>query len=256
MTRLAAAAALALCLAGAAMAQEQAQPDASGRQPLPLLSAGLAQDVVEVKVNYSGASIVLLAALPPSEPERSSLAVALIGPPERVRVVRRTEDARGSFDFAAAPAVFVTGAEPGVLESVPPAVLREAGLDAAAAAQPSGRDAGQADVDAWRAALIALKAEQDAYMPAGAVIERIGGGLVRARMQLPPNSPPGDYQVRAVLFRDGRPVAAAERPLTLVRGGMDATMYDLATRHSFIYGIVGVLLGALVGAVGAFLGRR
>ncbi|HEY7797129.1 MAG TPA: TIGR02186 family protein, partial [Hyphomonadaceae bacterium] len=82
------------------------------------------------------------------------------------------------------------------------------------------------------------------------------GGLRRARILLPANAPPGDYRVRAVAFRNGQRIGETEETLTLVRGGMDATLFDLSRRHGFIYGFIAVLLGVVVGAVGAWVGRR
>jgi hypothetical protein len=87
-------------------------------------------------------------------------------------------------------------------------------------------------------------------------IERLDGGLRRARILLPPNAPPGDYRVRAVAFRNGQRVGDTEQTLTLVRGGMDATLFNLSRQHGFIYGFIAVLLGVVAGAIGAWVGRR
>jgi len=80
--------------------------------------------------------------------------------------------------------------------------------------------------------------------------------LRRARIALPLDAPPGDYRIRAVAFRNGERIGESEQVLKLVRGGMDATLFDLASNHGVVYGFVAVLLGALVGAVGAWVGRR
>jgi len=242
-------AALACLLAPAAVPQS--------RPPsIAVLPAGLAEDSIEVKINYSGARIVLFAGSPASEDATTGLAVALIGPSLPTTVVRTIDDEQTRFQFASAPAVFVTGAEDRVAETVTPEALAAAGLDPAANAIPPRNEADNPDLAAWRAALVALKAREDDYLPAGATIERLEGGLRRAKMRLPPDSPPGRYRVRAVMFQNGKPIGQAEHTLTLVRGGMDATMYDMATRHGLAYGFVAIVLGVLVGGVAAFVGRR
>jgi uncharacterized protein (TIGR02186 family) len=223
---------------------------------LAVLPAGLAEDSIEVKINYSGARIVLFAGSPASEDATTGLAVALIGPTRPTTVVRNVEGEQTRFQFVSAPAVFVTGAEDRVRDTVDQATLAAAGLDPGASAIPQRSQADNPDLAAWRAALVGLKARQDDYLPSGATIERLEGGLRRARMRLPPDSPPGRYRVRAVMFQDGRPIGQAEHVLTLVRGGMDATMYDLATKHGLAYGFIAVVLGVVVGGAAIFVGRR
>ena len=87
-------------------------------------------------------------------------------------------------------------------------------------------------------------------------IERLDGGLRRARIALPLNAPPGEYRIRAVAFRNGVPVGESEQVLTLVRSGLDATLFDLSRQHGFIYGFVAVLLGVGVGGIAAWFGRK
>lgn len=230
---------------------------AQNRPPsIAVLPAGLAEDSIEVKINYSGARIVLFAGSPASEDATTGLAVALIGPTRATTVVRNIDGEQTRFQFASAPAVFVTGAEDRVAETVTPEALAASGLDPATSAIPPRSEAENPDLAVWRAALVGLKARQDDYLPSGATIERLEGGLRRARMRLPPDSPPGRYRVRAVMFQGGKPIGQAEHTLTLVRGGMDATMYDMATRHGLAYGFVAVVLGVAVGGFAAFIGRR
>jgi uncharacterized protein (TIGR02186 family) len=238
------------CLAPTATAQRSEAPQQ------PPITAGLAEDTVEVKVNYSGARIVLFATAPAGESEGTGLAVALIGPPQSQEVIRRTPAGERRFEFVTAPSVFAVGAEPQVAGSVSPEIMIESGLNAAASAMPRADQLNAPDLEAWRAAFVELKMNEGLYSFDDATIERLDGGLRRARILLPANAPPGDYRVRAVAFRNGQRVGVTEQTLTLVRGGMDATLFDLSRRHGFIYGFIAVLLGVLAGAVGAWVGRR
>lgn len=237
-------------LAPAAIAQRTEGPQQ------PPIAAGLAEDTVEVKVNYSGARIVLFATGPAGDAEGTGMAVALIGPSEPHEVIRRTPAGEKRFEFVTAPSVFAVGAEPQVAGSVPQEVMIESGLNAAASAMPRADLLNSSDLDAWRAAFVELKMDQGLYSFDDTTIERLDGGLRRARILLPANAPPGEYRVRAVAFRSGQRIGETEETLTLIRGGMDATLFDLSRQHGFIYGFIAVLLGALIGAVGAWVGRR
>jgi uncharacterized protein (TIGR02186 family) len=246
---------LVLLLFLTSLAQVAAAQRSEGPQP-PAIVAGLAEDTVEVKVNYSGARIVLFATGPLEENEGSGVAVALIGPPEPQEVVRLTASGERRFQFVSAPTVFAIAAEPQVTGAIPPEVMVEAGLNAAASAMPRAEQLDAPDLPAWRAAFVNLKVNQGLYSLDETVIERLEGGLRRARIALPADAPPGDYRIRAVAFRNGQRIGESEQVLRLVRGGMDATLFDLARNHGVIYGFVAVLLGALIGAVGAWVGRR
>jgi uncharacterized protein (TIGR02186 family) len=223
----------------------------------PPIVAGLAEDTVEVKVNYAGARIVLFATAPANENASSGLAVALIGPSAPAEVIRRKPTGgEERFDFLTAPVVFAIGAEPSVAGTIPPDIMIEAGLNAAAAAMPRADQLQSPDLDMWRGAFVELKMAQGLYSFDTTTIERLDGGLRRAKIKLPANAPPGDYKVRAVSFRNGHVVGMTEKTLTLVRGGMDATLFDLSRRHGFIYGFLAVLLGVTVGGIAAWIGRR
>jgi uncharacterized protein (TIGR02186 family) len=225
-------------------------------RPNDCLASGLAEDRVEVKVNYSGANVILFASSSATADPQVGFAVAVIGPGTRPTVIRRTPEGRKTFTFATAPSVFAIGAEPMVGETVSPEVLAAAGLNAAQAAVPMQDDLRNPDLALWRAALVDLKMEQRLYSVSDTRIERLDGGLRRARITLPPNAPPGEYKVRSAMFRDGRILCQSERPLILARGGMEETLFTLSRQHGLIYGIVAVSLGAIVGLFAAWVGRR
>jgi uncharacterized protein (TIGR02186 family) len=226
-----------------------------GRDP-PFMAAGLAENTVEVKVNYTGSRIVLFATAPQPENETSGLAIALIGPMAPQRMIHRTAAGDQTIEFVAAPLVFAVGAEPQVARTVQPDVMIEAGLNAQTSAMPRSDQLMSPDLDLWRQAFVNLKMEQGLYSFGQATIERLDGGLRRAKIALPTNAPPGEYRIRAVAFRNGQPVGESEQVLTLVRTGLDATLFDLSRQHGFIYGFVAVLLGCLVGGAAAWFGRK
>jgi uncharacterized protein (TIGR02186 family) len=240
---------LVLLLAPTASAQRN-EPDR------PFMAAGLAEDTVELKVNFTGVKVVLFATVPQPENETSGLAVALIGPMAPQDMIHRTSAGEERIEFVAAPLVFAVGAEPQVARSVPQDVMAEVGLNAQASALPRSDQLMSPHLDEWRAAFVDLKMEQGLYSFSDTTIERLDGGLRRARITLPINAPPGEYRIRAVAFRNGQRVGETEQVLTIVRSGLDATLFDLSRQHGFIYGFVAVLLGCLVGGAAAWFGRR
>ena len=207
-------------------------------------------------MNYTDSRIVLFATAPQPENSTSGMAVALIGPMAPQKMIRRTAAGDQTIEFVAAPQVFIVGAEPQVAASVQADVMMEQGLNAQAFAMPRSDQLMSPDLDAWRAAFVNLKMDEGLYAFDQASIERLDGGLRRARILLPTNAPPGEYRVRAVSFRNGQPVGETQQLLTIVRSGLDATLFDLSRQHGFIYGFVAILLGALVGGAAAWFGRK
>ncbi len=235
---------IALAVCGIALAQPRPAADR------PFIPAGLAEE------NFTGSRVVLFANTPQPENETSGLAIALIGPSTAQKLVRRTAGGEQVFEFVSAPTVFAVGAEPQVAASVNREVLARVGLDPAAAAQPSADKLTAPDLPAWRDAFVALKEEEGLYVLNAAEIRRFDGGLHRATIALPINSPPGEYRVRAVAFRNGEPVGETDQTLTLERSGLEETLFDLSRQHGLVYGFVAVLLGAVVGGIGAWFGRK
>ena len=151
-----------LLIATLGLASASAQPQQEGRDR-PVMAAGIAQDRIEVEVNYSDSRVVVFAATPQPENPTSGLAVALVGPQAPQRMIRRTAAGDQRIEFVAAPLVFAIGAEKQVEDSVSSETMIQAGLNAQASALPRIDQLLSPDLDAWRAAFVNLKMEQGLY---------------------------------------------------------------------------------------------
>src|SRR5579871_6323220 len=103
--------------APAAPAPRQAQPTPANpisQHSSAAIAAGLAEDTVQVKVNYSGARVVLFADSAAADQPDTGFAVALLGPAKPATVIRNTPSGTQRFEFVSAPSVFAIGAEPQV----------------------------------------------------------------------------------------------------------------------------------------------
>jgi uncharacterized protein (TIGR02186 family) len=245
-----------LALVSAALLASTAQAQRLEGTERQIMAAGIAQDVIEVEVNYNDSRVIVFAATPQPENPTSGIAVALVGPVIPHRMIRRTASGEQRIEFVAAPQVFAIGAEPIVSATVSPEVMIQAGLNAQASALPRLDQLLSPNLGAWREAFVDLKMGQGLYTFGDANFRRFEGGLRRASIGLPVNAPPGEYSVRAVAFRDGRMVGESRQTFTLARTGLDETLFDLSRQHGLIYGFVAVLLGALVGGIAAWLGRK
>lgn len=87
-------------------------------------------------------------------------------------------------------------------------------------------------------------------------ISYFGESLFKARLHLPSTMPRGDYSVEVYLFDEGKPVAFQTIPLKAFKTGMDATIYDEAQRHPWLYGIAAILMALFGGWLAHRLFRK
>jgi hypothetical protein len=228
---------------------------AAAQSPPAPLASGLAEETVEVKVNYSGAHVTLFVSAP-DLPPGTGFVVALFGPPISQTIIANDPDRRRRAVFPTASAVFARAADPGFLSRLPPAALDAAGLGSQSASGPLQAAASPSEAARWRNAFMRLKQNEGLYVADIAEIDDLGSGLRRARIGLPSDAPPGDYRVRAAAFDKGRIIAMSDNRFTLVRSGLDETLFELATRHGVVYGFLGLVLAGVIGGAAAWAGRR
>ncbi|MEL7429538.1 MAG: TIGR02186 family protein [Pseudomonadota bacterium] len=78
-------------------------------------------------------------------------------------------------------------------------------------------------------------------------LEMISPSLFRAAISLPPNVPIGTHTVRAHLFLNGVKLDEVKQSFEVRKVGFEEWVYDLAHEHSFLYGLICVLLAIFTG---------
>ena len=78
-------------------------------------------------------------------------------------------------------------------------------------------------------------------------ITYFGESLFKARLDLPDTLPRGDYTAEIYLFDRGHLLGFQTIPLVVYHTGIDARIFDEATHHGPIYGLVAVLMALFGG---------
>jgi uncharacterized protein (TIGR02186 family) len=78
-------------------------------------------------------------------------------------------------------------------------------------------------------------------------VEFVDTGLFRAELELPAVAPTGEYFAEVWLFQDGAPVSVSNLTLTVEKVGIERSVYEFAHRRPWSYGVLTVLLAALMG---------
>ncbi|MGJ3231966.1 MAG: TIGR02186 family protein [Oceanicaulis sp.] len=262
---------VALLCAGPALAQ----PDSGADAPEARISAALTQDVVEIRSNFAGAELTLFGAAAGLEPGDDIVVVAR-GPRRDLRVMRKERVAgiwinAAPVRFEAAPSYYAVASTRPLDEFATFSALRRnsIGMDHLRLSAPETErtetrfgitdvrvsDLGGDIVD-YRAAVVRNKARQGLYAEAPGGVEIIDNGLFAARVQLPPVTPTGVYDVEVYLFRNGEPIAQRGETLEVVKAGAERAIYGLAHDHPLVYGVLAVIMAALAGWIAAVFGRR
>ena len=109
---------------------------------------------------------------------------------------------------------------------------------------------------AFRSAVIDLKETQRLFQENDGGVTFIGRSLFRASVDLPANVPIGRYTADVYLFRDGQAVSENHSTLKVNKVGFEQAVYLLAFRHSFIYGLIAVMIAVVAGLIGWVAFRR
>lgn len=80
----------------------------------------------------------------------------------------------------------------------------------------------------------------------------MGETLFKTVVAFPDNIPSGNYTAEIYLISDGEVTGMQSTPITVVKSGVDAFLYDYAHERPFFYGITAVVLAL---AIGWFVGR-
>jgi uncharacterized protein (TIGR02186 family) len=102
---------------------------------------------------------------------------------------------------------------------------------------------------AERFAQALIEEQQRAGLFAGDIgkVTFLGERLFRASLNFPANVPTGTYLVRIFLVRDGDIVSGQTTPLVVLKVGVDAAVFDFATREAAAYGAIAVLTAVVAG---------
>lgn len=262
-----------LILVGASMTAHAAPPE--GMSPDAQIAAALTEDVVEIRSTFAGAELTLYGAAIGLQ-ESDDIVVAVRGPARDLRVMRKRRVLgiwinSAPIRFEAVSGYYAVASTRPLTEFASFSALRrnQIGMDHVRLSSPEGvrretllgvpdvmvTELGGEIVD-YRAALVRNKARRGLYAEAPSGVEVLDGGLFRARVILPPTTPTGSYNADVYLFRDGLPIATRRTELTVVKAGVERTIYELAHGRPLVYAILAVVMALVAGWLAAAVTQR
>lgn len=210
--------------------------------------ADLSSHSIGITTGFTGASVVLFGAI-----DGPGDIVALVRGPERELTVWRKGKVAGiwanaeSVTFANVPSFYAVAASRPLDEIVPPsaATLYRIGVRNLKYEPKSATSPDRARL--FSAALIGV--QQRAGLFGGTVgrVAFLGERLFRTTFSFPASVPTGNYLVEIFLVRDKEVVGGQTTPLVVSKVGVDAAVYDFASRRSLAYGVIAVVMAVMAG---------
>lgn len=213
------------------------------------LVADLSDHLIEITMGFEGAELLLFGAV-----EGEGDVVVLVHGPMEDLTVRRKDKLgpiwmnRGEMDYAGIPAFYNVMATKPPGDWLPEATRErhQIGTDHLRLAQ-SGRNSANADVRAFREALIRRKQALGHYSIGFGEVKMLSPRLFRTDVTFPTNVPVGNYTVEVFLFKDGEAVSAQTTPLYIKKTGVLAEIFFFAHDYAAVYGILAIIFAVLAG---------
>jgi uncharacterized protein (TIGR02186 family) len=250
----------------AAMFLPFATPAAAEAPPQETVQSDISTRQVSIQSNFTGAEILIFGSIDFSDSrtpgEGTYDVIAVVRGPNDPIVVRKKARVAGIWvngpakAYATAPGFYAVLSTRPVRAIASDKTLKALGIGLANLDFGRHMATSPDDEQAFRSAMIRLKEEQELFQENDDGVKFIGRSLFRANVALPVDVPTGRYTVDVYLFRDGVVASKSQGSLEVTKAGIEAVLYTLAFKHSFIYGLLGVALALMMGLVGWYAFRR
>ncbi|NNE40350.1 MAG: TIGR02186 family protein [Marinicaulis sp.] len=224
------------------------------------VAVALTEDVVEVTTSFSGARLVLFGTVAGDEytAENYDIISVVRGPSTQFEV-RRLERNNliwmpgDAVTINDAPGLYLTGATRAIEDIVllPDQTAHGLGVDNIELDLLSAGDNSN-ETSAYKAAFLDEFEFLGLYKNIVGNVEYAKGRLFRINIDLPAQTPIGQYEVVVYLFQDGILVSQDSASLNVNKVGLERRIYELAHDRPISYGVLCVALSLIAGwAAGA-----
>ena len=217
---------------------------------------GLSQDEVSITTTFDGSDVLIFGAVkrdaPAPEGPPLEIAITVAGPEEPV-IVRRKERVAGiwvnteAMRMDSAPSYYAVATTSALSDTLSFTEDLRHHISIPLAIRSVGEREGVTDPEAYRAALIRIRAEAGQYQIGEGEVQLEEETLFRARIELPANLREGPYEIRIFLARDGRVIDTYMGTIQVRKVGFERMLYTLAHERPLVYGLMSVAIAIAAG---------
>ena len=212
------------------------------------LVADLTSLLIAITTGFTGASVVLFGAT-----DGPGDVVVTVRGPDREMTVRRKSRIAGIWvntrevTFANVPSFYAVAASRPIEDIVSPANAALYRLGIGNLKLEAEAPAPSVVVDTFRAALEHTQQQAGLFANRFGKVDFLGERLFRTTIAFPSNVPTGTYLVEVFLVRDKDVVSGQTTPLVVSKVGVDAAVFEYASRQPGFYGAIAVLTAVVAG---------
>ncbi len=259
--------ALAYCLGLWLVLLLAAAAPASAAVPDPI-EADASENYFYIEPGYNGSSIVLFGSIDRDRLRGKpfDIAVTIRGPVRPVTVWKKGRHAglwinSESLTFEAVPNYYAVLTTKPAAEIAPLDERRSYGIGLDALALPSqagdGIKAGAAAPQEYQDALVRLKQSAGLFLEQSkGAVEFLGTRLFRTHVYLPAAAGAGLYRAEFYILQNEQVVGETGADILLTKIGIEAELSSAALYFPWLYGLVAVILAALVGGGASIIFRK
>lgn len=223
------------------------------------LVVDLSNSIVKITTGFAGTELLLFGA----KQGRGDIIVVVRGPWEDP-IVRRKDRVLGVWvnrdevAFKDVPSYYWVASNKPLDELLPPETLEtfQIGIPDLEFV-PVDEDANPARVIAFSEALKREKVRKKLYHNASSSLLFVDNVLFRTSVEFPANVSVGEFGIQTYLVRDQKIVTSKTTLLNVRKFGLEASIFNFAHRHSFLYGVFAVIIASAAGwAANAAFKRR
>jgi len=225
--------------------------------PLPALAAPLVGDLsnyrIDMDSSFNGTRIFLFG----TRNDNGDLVVVVRGP-EKDYMVRKKEQIAGIWinrermKFFHMPDFYWIASSRPLSEIEASSVLNQLGLGLDNLFMPPPPQVSNEKFKTFSEAFLRYQNAHKRYKAEPNNIQFMAETLFKGTIEFPDNIPPGHYTAELYLLSDGELSGMQSIPITVVKTGLDAFLYDYAHEHPALYGITAIMLAL---SIGWFAGR-
>ena len=240
--------------------------------PPETIVAGLSQNRVAIKADFSGSEIMIYGAVrresPPPGDQPLHVIITIEGPPSKL-TIRRKDRVAGIWINGAAISLdqapsFYAVASTGPLGLILtrdedlryrvslPTSLRTATTDN----DNSAGNGRAAETQEFINALLRIYESSGRYRLSEDIVRFSEATLFRSDVLLPANVTEGDYRVRIFLVRGGRVIDTLERLIGVRKEGFERYVYNMAQHQPLAYALAAILIALFAGWAASEIFRR
>ena len=224
--------------------------------PLPAfalapLVADLSNYRIDMDSSFNGTRIFLFGA----RNDNGDVVVVVRGPVKNY-IVRKKEEVAGIWinrermKFFNVPDFYAIASSKPLYDMQQDALFRRLGIGQDTLLGVHGKGSSAESIEQFSEAFQRHQLERKLYMKAPEKVDFMGETLFKTVVEFPDNIPPGNYTAEIYLINSGGIAGMQSTPITVVKTGLDAFVYNYAHTSPALYGITAVVLALFVGWFG------